>query len=245
MIAGNGTIDSTDTDVSIENAGRIEPGESPGKLIFAGGLVLLDSSIIEIDLAGTAQAGTDYDLVEVVGDLTLAGNVETHLTDGYTPATDDNFDFITYTGTLSGAFAAEPVAPLGVSFNPLVIGTGSISISIDGVGSVRIWINPGSGNWSNQANWSDGDTLGIPGTGDVVSISQPGDLTITINTNNPAIASLDSQETILLTGSGVLDITTDAVIQTLAQTGGTLTGSGVVTVTDLYDWTNCVADGQW
>ncbi|MGR8919878.1 MAG: beta strand repeat-containing protein, partial [Gammaproteobacteria bacterium] len=243
VLSGNGSIDASDPDVSLVNAGRIEPGASPGALSFSGGLVLADSSIIELDLGGAAIAGTDYDLVHVDGDLTLGGRVETHLFADYRPIAGDAYRFITYTGSLDGAFTAAPQAPLGVGFGPLELGVANeISIGVTTVGSIRSWTSPTGGNWNDAANWSD-PGLGIPGPADIVHINQPGSLTISITSDVGTILAIDSQETIAITGgNGVLSVSNDpaegldSVIETLVQSTGTFTGTDTVTITDRFTW---------
>ncbi len=235
-LAGHGTLDSTDPDVTLINAGRLDPGSSPGTLTFDGGLTLTGSSVLKIDTAGVAEAGTDYDLVRVIGNLTLGGTVEMALFGGYIPALNDTYAFITQTGTRTGSFAAEPIAPLGVVYDPLVSDPQSMSVSVSGVGSIRSWITAGSGNWNDSANWSDGGLLGIPGAADIVHINQPGTITVTVSSNVDSVLGLDSKGILRLT-AGTLTLNGTSFIETLTQSGGLLTGDGLVTVTDTLTWT--------
>src|SRR4051812_46875600 len=69
------------------------------------------------------------------------------------------------------------------------------------------WIGPGSGNWSDAANWSRG---GVPGPGDNVVINTASDATITIHSGD------DLSVNALMTGSK----------DTLAITGGSLAVAG-------------------
>ncbi|MCC6202908.1 MAG: filamentous hemagglutinin N-terminal domain-containing protein, partial [Gammaproteobacteria bacterium] len=241
VLAGNGSIDLLNS-ASLVNAGRIEPGSSPGLLTFNGDLTLASTSVIELDLGN--PSGTLYDRIAVNGDVTLGGTVETHLYGGYIPSISDTYPFLTFTGTRTGTFTAEPTAPLGITFNALSYGSSPLTLNLATVsGSIKSWTATSCSPcyWDTGSNWSGGTA---PTAGSIVHVNQEGDLTITVRTTLPEIANLDSQETVRLTTSGVLNVSGDGTIEHLTiDSNGTLTGTGTVTVTDTLTWTDGTQSG--
>jgi len=105
-LKGTGTI-QIDAGAMLTNNGII--GASPGLLSFSGNLQLSSSSNLSIEIGGTTQ-GTDYDLLQKTdaGVLTLNGNLNLILINGFTPASTDKFTITTTQATLAGAFANVP-----------------------------------------------------------------------------------------------------------------------------------------
>ena len=82
--------------------GTIAPGDSTGSLLFTDDLTLTNSSVLEIELGGTA-AGVDFDWLNVTGDAALDGLLEVSLVNGFDPASGNVFTIISG-GQLSGTF---------------------------------------------------------------------------------------------------------------------------------------------
>ncbi|MFC1775926.1 hypothetical protein ACFL3I_01130, partial [Pseudomonadota bacterium] len=129
------------------------------------------------------------------------------------------------------------------------------NISTAPVGALQ-WDGGGDGtSWNDPQNWK-GDVL--PAKGDDVWIADSGDITIVYNSAPDAISinTLDSCESLKITG-GTLELAGTAWIRTnleltggnlvvtgglkvlgqLQQSGGTLKGTGKVTVAGLFSWT--------
>jgi hypothetical protein len=85
------------------NAGRIEPGNSPGYLIVEGSLTLESTSRIVMELGGTVP-GIDYDRIRADGDLIYGG--ELVLTLAGAVRAGDWFQLFTSGGSMSGAFSS-------------------------------------------------------------------------------------------------------------------------------------------
>ena len=81
------------------NYGTISPGNSPGVIDITGDLTLDNTSILEIEISST-----DYDQINVDGDVYLDGLLDIILLDGFIPTQGDTFDFLTFTGELTGTF---------------------------------------------------------------------------------------------------------------------------------------------
>jgi len=108
---------------------RFSPGNSPGEVAFGGDLVLVSSTALTLDLAGTS-AGVDYDHVVVVGDLAVDGTLDVRLINGFRPQVGDTFDLLDF-GSLSGAFDVINLPSLGggLSFDiSSLLTTGSIAV---------------------------------------------------------------------------------------------------------------------
>ena len=107
-------------DVNAE--GLVSPGSSPGILNLSGDLTLNAASNLLIEIGGLNPGpGTDtsgsfpvepdvftdndgYDQINVTGNVDLDGTLQVSLLDGFLPSAGQTFDFLTFTGALSGAF---------------------------------------------------------------------------------------------------------------------------------------------
>ncbi|MBI5685648.1 MAG: PEP-CTERM sorting domain-containing protein [Verrucomicrobia bacterium] len=95
---------------SATNFGIIAPGHSAGTLTFSGDLTLNDSSLLSMEIGGTAT--NDYDQVWVGGFLRIGGLLDVTLTNGYTGNAGDTFDLFNF-GTVTGAFSQTNLPTLG------------------------------------------------------------------------------------------------------------------------------------
>ena len=102
-LAGTGTTDG----VTAESGGTIAPGITGAGLLSTGDFDLNSGAHLAIELGGTA-AGTQYHRVQVTGGLTLAGDLQGSLINGYSPVPGDLFFIIlndgsdAVTGTFNG-----------------------------------------------------------------------------------------------------------------------------------------------
>ena len=97
--------------------GGFSPGNSPAAVAIGGDALLGASNVTTIQLAGTTP-GTNYDVINVVGKMTLDGTLDVVLINGFTPSYGDIFNVIN-AGLLDGAFTSMNLAPLngGLSWN--------------------------------------------------------------------------------------------------------------------------------
>jgi dipeptidyl aminopeptidase/acylaminoacyl peptidase len=112
IIGGEGTLDVSGT--TFVNDGTVAPGFSPGLLSLTGAYPGSPTSLLDIELGGTA-AGTEYDRLAVSGAAALDGALNVTLVNGFTPGLGDQFTILTY-GSMSGAFRSVllPTLPLGL-----------------------------------------------------------------------------------------------------------------------------------
>jgi uncharacterized repeat protein (TIGR01451 family) len=106
---GTGTITGT-----VTNGGNFNPGTSPGAVTITGDYTQTSTGVLNVDLNGTT-AGTQYDQVNVSGNVTLDGTLNATL--GYSPAAGDTFDVLKIGATRTGDFATKnlPTFPSGGS----------------------------------------------------------------------------------------------------------------------------------
>lgn len=165
-VTNTGTIEVTGSSVAtffgnFDNSGDLVIREG-SDAVFFDDLTLDAASTIAFELgAATEQNG----LLNVLGDLLLAGSLDIQLTGGYTPAVGDVFAFATIGGDLVGDFGTI-LQPSGivfdvnvnassidlevVSLNGLLPGDFDVDGDVDG-GDFLVWQrNPGVGN---LADW--------------------------------------------------------------------------------------------
>lgn len=87
----------------VNNGGTIAPGDSPGMTQVDGNLTI-NSGILEIELGGLT-AGSEFDHLEVTGDVLLGGSLDVSLIDSFTLAANQTFEILDVDGTLTGQFA--------------------------------------------------------------------------------------------------------------------------------------------
>lgn len=83
-----------------QDGGTLAPGNSVGTTTIFGNYSQAAAGTLEIEIAGTGAGGTDYDLVNVYGDASLAGWLDVSLLGGFTADLGDYFDVLTTTGSL-------------------------------------------------------------------------------------------------------------------------------------------------
>ena len=88
----------------INNGGRVAPGNSVSLTLVQQDYTQLAGSL-EIELADSpGLGGIDYDQLDVIGSIELAGILDIQLYDGFMPAIGDRFDVITYDYNRYGVF---------------------------------------------------------------------------------------------------------------------------------------------
>ena len=106
---GNGTVSATAGVVAgsgviggdLTNSGAtVAPGNSPGILTVDGNYNQTSGGTLAIEIGGT-QAGMEYDVLNVLGDASLAGTLDVSLIDGFTPGGGDTFKVLTAGGDLT------------------------------------------------------------------------------------------------------------------------------------------------
>ncbi|MDY0171236.1 MAG: LamG domain-containing protein, partial [Thermoguttaceae bacterium] len=80
--------------------GTLAPGNSIGTTTIYGDYHQAAGGILQIEIAGTETAGTDFDFVEVVGNTLLEGWLEVLLIPDFTAKPGDVFDVLHTSGTL-------------------------------------------------------------------------------------------------------------------------------------------------
>jgi hypothetical protein len=89
---------------SVTNSGALSPGASPGKLTITGAYTQTAAGVLNIELGGNSP-GTNFDLLVVSGVSTLAGALNVTFVNGFYPATNAAFTFLT-NASHNGTFTA-------------------------------------------------------------------------------------------------------------------------------------------
>jgi hypothetical protein len=123
MIQGGSLVASGTINANVTNAGVLDlgspfnPGDTPGILIINGNYVQTTSGTLDIKVGGTTP-GTQFDQLQVNGNVTLAGTLSVKVIDGatFTPGTPIQIVVCDPMHTISGTF---PTVFLGGRFqNP-------------------------------------------------------------------------------------------------------------------------------
>jgi autotransporter-associated beta strand protein len=110
-LSGDGTITG---DVSALSGATIAPGTTIGQL-DTGNFTLNSGATLSLEIGGVT-AGTQYDQLNVTGNVTLGGNLSLSLLGGFTPAPGQKFWAVlndTNADAVSGFFANVPVTDVG------------------------------------------------------------------------------------------------------------------------------------
>jgi hypothetical protein len=85
--------------------GGMSPGASPGAVSVEGNVVLGSSNTLVIELGGTLL-GTEYDSLQIGGQLTRGGTLKVSLINGFIPAVGQSFEIITAATGVTGNFSS-------------------------------------------------------------------------------------------------------------------------------------------
>ncbi len=122
-------------------------------------------------------AGPDYDHLNVVGNLGVAGTLD--ITMGFTPELGSSFGVLDFV-TTSGSFANVTGLDIGGGMQlDSIWETNALVLDVVAVSpSVAYWTNAAGGNWSEPTNWSTGS---VPGPSDSIGIHLDGTYTVTLD----------------------------------------------------------------
>ena len=117
--------------VTVAAGGTLAPGNRPGT-INLGSLTLNSGAVTNIELAGTTP-GTQFDHVNVTGQLALGGTLVVSLINNFTPQLGQTFDILDWPqGGLTGKFSAMQLpslpAPQGWDTSQLYT-TGALAVT--------------------------------------------------------------------------------------------------------------------
>ncbi len=118
--------------------------------------------------------------------------------------------------------------------------------------AIVTWDGLGDGmSWSDRFNWNNPgavDPNTLPGSGDDVVIDVAANPNITVSTAATPIKSLNSAESLVLASGGSLSILetplSGNLLSSLTLSGGTLSGTGNVTVGETLNWTSGTMSGS-
>ncbi|RYG22065.1 PEP-CTERM sorting domain-containing protein, partial [bacterium] len=91
--------------------GGYSPGNSPASIDFDGNLAFGTSNLLTMELGGTAL-GTEYDHLNVAGNLTFGGDLVVASINGFSPAWGQSFDLFDFSSS-NGTFASVSLPNLG------------------------------------------------------------------------------------------------------------------------------------
>ncbi|HEV7332700.1 MAG TPA: T9SS type A sorting domain-containing protein [Flavisolibacter sp.] len=101
-LVNEGTLSGVVTvDGSLTNVGILAPGNSPGVYTVSGDYTAATTAIHNFEVAGTST--TEYDQLNVGGNVYLNGTLNVSLIDGFVPSSGD-LDLPIITGTINGTF---------------------------------------------------------------------------------------------------------------------------------------------
>jgi len=149
LLSGKGTING-----NVVMGGVVSPGQSPGKLSITGTYLQTTDGVLKIELAGNTP-GTQYDVVEVSGAVTLSGKLILSLVSGFTPAPSDTFDFLS-AASISGTFSQVIFEGGTANVTYTATGVRLSNIQRTTISLANQWGLAGSGNWGDSGNWTDG-----------------------------------------------------------------------------------------
>jgi autotransporter-associated beta strand protein len=117
--------------LDVQSGGRLSPGQSIGTMTV-NSATLAAQSTLEMEI-GSAVPGSGHDQL-VAGFANIAGNLEVHLVNGFSPSWGDSFDILEI-DDVAGGFAEISLPPLGSGLawdtNDLLL-TGTIAVVHDG-----------------------------------------------------------------------------------------------------------------
>jgi hypothetical protein len=110
FLQGNGLISG-----AVVNQGLVSPGASPGQIVIASDYTQAADGMLNIELAGN-EPGITFDRLIVSNTVTLDGTLNVTLTNGFYPAANSSFTFLT-AGNCNGTFSSFnfPAADIGLA----------------------------------------------------------------------------------------------------------------------------------
>ena len=229
-ISGDGTVNA-----NVTSSGTIAPGGSPGITIINGDLILTGTSIVDIEVDGTAPGAGGHDQIQVTGTTTLDGTLNVIL--GFAPTNGDNFNIILCGTDCGGDFVTKNLPPNGFVTNDL-----GATYRLEFTGACagdNCWTAAIDNLWSVAGNWS----AGLPVGGQLVLVPDLAG-TVTLDTDS-TIGSLVLDDDLSITATNTLTVTGVADINApvtilasgelalngAASTIDTVTSNGILTNT--------------
>ncbi len=155
MTGGRLSVDTVVGDLAVEG-GTLAAGMITGRAFVNGAVDLQTPATLEIELGGTTPE-TEFDLLEVSGTATLAGNLNVLLVDLgsglFTPALGDTFEIITASDGVLGEFS--DITP---GFEAIYSATSVILVATSALSGD--YNNDGKVDAADYTVWR--DTLGAP-----------------------------------------------------------------------------------
>lgn len=112
VLAGSARIQGP---LAVASGGVVRPGSSPGTLAIEGDADFAPGSRLELEVGGT-EASTQYDVLDVSGDLDFGGTLTLAFVDGFAPRRDDRFEFLRASGAADLAVQEVVVENLAPGF---------------------------------------------------------------------------------------------------------------------------------
>jgi hypothetical protein len=159
-VSGSGTFTGSGT-VNFE--GDLKPGSSPAAISFDGDVGFGVDATLQIELGGTTPS-TQYDKINVIGDLALNGALEVSLINGFIPSAGQSFNILDW-GSLAGTFSSLVLPTLaGLIWNTSQLyTTGALSVE-SAVGLPGDYNDDGAVDAADYVVWRkhEGTTTALP-----------------------------------------------------------------------------------
>jgi T5SS/PEP-CTERM-associated repeat protein len=88
-------------------AGLLAPGQSAGSTTIAGSYIQQAAAALQIEIGGTMPT-SQHDFVDVLGAVTLGGQLQLSLIDGFVPGPENIFTVLSASGNIMGEFGNIP-----------------------------------------------------------------------------------------------------------------------------------------
>ncbi|MCA9242084.1 MAG: hypothetical protein KDA37_17860, partial [Planctomycetales bacterium] len=137
------------------NAGAVSPGASIGSIEVSGDYDDKFNSRLTIELSSTSS----FDTLHIGGQASLTGALELVLLEEYSPEIGDQFEFLTATGGVTGAFATTagelPALEGGLGWE-IVYGGSSVVLTVVSAGLPGDYNSDGVVDAADYTVWRDG-----------------------------------------------------------------------------------------
>lgn len=152
----------------VEFADEFSPGNSPGAVSFGGDVSFTSGASLLMEVAGT-EAGSEYDVLDITGEMTMDGALTVALLDDFAPELGDAFDLFDFTG-VEGEFADVILPELdgGLMWDDSAFySTGTLSVAVPEPGSLALLGLSGLALLRRRSNrrgpaWPEDDLPGRP-----------------------------------------------------------------------------------
>jgi autotransporter-associated beta strand protein len=170
LLVNGGTLKApTITGDLTMSGGILAPGAAPAARTI-GGTLTENAGVLQVLIGGTF-AGINFDQIQVGGNAAVGGILSVQLFNGFAPALNQTFQFLTSVGNVSGAFSTMSLPALGTGKAwQMVYGPHSLSLTVVAPGSVII---PGDYNHNGVVDGAD-YTLWRDSLGSTTSLAADG-----------------------------------------------------------------------